>query len=252
MDSAREIGSTDQGVESQPEHSLPTLKMLSESSYCVLFAGIALFFAFTGVRFRDLLSRAICISLMFYFILPQCCLLRFWPLDNRHPNSDYSLTVFIILAIASVIVAIVYGVLAFCIPEISVLVIGVLGSGLTFDLLGLGSLGASFGRPLFWLIKVIEGALGAACAYYFEPYAMIVGTAVIGSTVLCRIVEDIYGASSIRFSLGWTETPVSVQPVLVAVAIGVQLLMGNHRRTCKQLWDERAAEASEDAPSKAP
>lgn len=134
----------------------------------------ALFFTLTGVRSRSLLSSVICISLMFYFIAPEYSLPRYWLLNDRHPISEPILTVYIILSVASIILGVFLNILAFCIPEIPVYVVGAIGAGLSFELLGLGSLDASFGIPLFWLIRTIEGALWVACVWFSEPYAMIV------------------------------------------------------------------------------
>ena len=51
-------------------------------------------------------------------------------------------------------------------------------------------------------------------------------------------------------SLGrMAEVPVMAELMLIAAAIGVQFLLGNHRRTCKQVRDQRKAKSLADAPA---
>lgn len=234
------------------------ISCLTEVLPFLLLACLAALFAFTGVHFRKFFTCAVCITSTMYLAYPTFALLGYGQLVDSLPGTSPRASIY--LTCIMVILGVGLSILSSRVPEVPVYAMGVLGGGFGLMMLGYELTGVPFGTPLFWLIAAVAGALGAACVYFFEPYALIVGTATLGSTSLCFLLKyafncclNFYQSGSMNPSLrGNTEVPVLAQLVLIAGAIGVQLWMGNHHCTCKQVRDLRAAKSLEGVPTSSP
>lgn len=223
----------------------------------LLFACIALFFACTGVRFRKFFCYTACIALAEHFVVLVAALLNCWPLNESFPRAIPRLIASLTITGAVAILGVGLGILSAPIPEVPVYIVGVLGGGLGCKILSSVIVAAPSGTLLSWLLSAVGGALGAACVHFFEPYAAIGGSAVLGSASLCKFIGGILDRySDFKQPTNMNplfrkriELPYMAELVLIAGAIGVQFWLGNYRRTCRQAREQRAAKDLESVPA---
>lgn len=217
---------------------------------------VALLFAFSGVRFRRFFSSAVCFSLVALFISPELSLLQCWPLSVSFPILKHGPVLHTVLVAGMAILGVGLGILSLYVPEVPVYVAGVAGNALGCMVLYRLCLWPMVYRLTnlnidinCWPSRIVGGALGAACVYFFGPYALLTGTALLGSAFLCRRLEcafelylDFYQITrSDSTHLSLILPLVVLAPAVLALAMGVQLWLGNHRRTCKQVREQRKA-----------
>lgn len=218
----------------------------------LLLACPYLFLSFTGVRFRKFFSLMAYTVLSNRAVLLMVTLLNCWPRDASFTSAS---SVIASLTTIGACASLGFGlsILLSRVPEVPVYIMGVLSADFAFQLFACNLSDMPF---LALPMRAVVGALGAASVYFFEPYAILVGTAVFGSVVACNMVlygyhcyVMLYKPADMVLALKQNMLLSVFELVLVASAIGAQFWLGNHRRTYKQVQDQRAVKDLENAPA---